>query len=301
MVEARHRLPDLSALVPGHQRRRHRRSDGIRRRLDYLGWLGVDAIWISPIYPSPMADFGYDVADYTRHRADVRHAGRLRRAGRGRARARAEAASSTSCRTTPRTSIPGSSRAARRATTRSATGTSGATRRPTAARRTTGSATSAAAPGSGRGDRPVLLPRLPASEQPDLNWRNPEVRAAMLDVLRFWLDRGVDGFRVDVIWHLIKDAAVPRQPAQSRLRAGPCRRSTSCCRLYTTDRPEVHEVIAEMRARRRRVPRAGADRRDLPADRAAGRLLRRDRHGRAPAVQFPADPAALGRRDDRAS
>ena len=43
-------------------------------------------------------------------------------------------------------------------------------------------------------------------EQPDLNWRNPEVRAAMHDVLRFWLELGVDGFRVDVIWHLIKDA-----------------------------------------------------------------------------------------------
>jgi alpha-glucosidase len=38
--------------------------DGIRQRLDYLVWLGVDAIWISPIYPSPMHDFGYDVADY---------------------------------------------------------------------------------------------------------------------------------------------------------------------------------------------------------------------------------------------
>ncbi len=53
---------------------------GITARLDYLQRLGVDAIWISPIYPSPMADFGYDVADYTRHRSAVRHAGRLRRA-----------------------------------------------------------------------------------------------------------------------------------------------------------------------------------------------------------------------------
>ena len=39
--------------------------EGIRRRLDHLAWLGVDAIWLSPIYPSPMADFGYDVADFT--------------------------------------------------------------------------------------------------------------------------------------------------------------------------------------------------------------------------------------------
>ncbi|MFW5773009.1 MAG: alpha-amylase family glycosyl hydrolase, partial [Phototrophicaceae bacterium] len=38
---------------------------GVRSRLDYLQWLGVDAIWFSPIFPSPMADFGYDVADYT--------------------------------------------------------------------------------------------------------------------------------------------------------------------------------------------------------------------------------------------
>ena len=42
-------------------------------------------------------------------------------------------------------------------------------------------------------------------EQPDLNWRNPEVRQAMLDVLRFWLDKGVDGFRIDALWHVMKD------------------------------------------------------------------------------------------------
>ena len=45
--------------------------------------------------------------------------------------------------------------------------------------------------------------------QPDLNWRNADVRAAMHEVMRVWLRRGVDGFRVDVIWHLIKDDAVP--------------------------------------------------------------------------------------------
>ena len=57
------------------------------------------------------------------------------------------------------------------------------------------------------------------SEQPDLNWRNPEVRAAMHEVLRFWLRRGVDGFRVDVAWHLIKDLAFrnnPRNPAWTK-------------------------------------------------------------------------------------
>ena len=57
-------------------------------------------------------------------------------------------------------------------------------------------------------------------EQPDLNWRNPDVRAAMYDVMRFWLRRGVDGFRVDVIYHLIKDDLFRDNPAiQCRIRA----------------------------------------------------------------------------------
>ncbi len=64
-MEARDHLPDLPTLVPGHERRRHRRPRrASSRRLDYLVRLGVDAIWISPIYPSPMADFGYDISDY---------------------------------------------------------------------------------------------------------------------------------------------------------------------------------------------------------------------------------------------
>ncbi len=57
-------------------------------------------------------------------------------------------------------------------------------------------------------------------EQPDLNWRNPELRAAMLDVLRFWFTRGVDGFRIDVLWHIVKHADFPDKPDQSRLGPG---------------------------------------------------------------------------------
>ncbi len=84
-------------------------------------------------------------------------------------------------------------------------------------------------------------------EQPDLNWRSPGVRAAMYDVLHFWLERGVDGFRVDVLWLLIKDdqfrdnppnpAWQPNQPGIDRL-----------LQRYSADRSEVHEVVAEMRA-----------------------------------------------------
>jgi alpha-glucosidase len=82
--------------------------------------------------------------------------------------------------------------------------------------------------------------------QPDLNWRNPEVRRAMYDVMRFWLRRGVDGFRVDVIWHLVKDAYLRDNPPNPEWREGrpPHERVIP---LYTTDLPETHDVIAEMR------------------------------------------------------
>ena len=83
-------------------------------------------------------------------------------------------------------------------------------------------------------------------EQPDLNWRNPAVQTAMLDAMRFWLERGVDGFRVDVMWHMIKDARlrdnppnpsfVPGQPPYEELLAS-----------FSTDQPEVHEIVARMR------------------------------------------------------
>jgi alpha-glucosidase len=73
------------------------------------------------------------------------------------------------------------------------------------------------------------------AQQPDVNWRNPDLRAAMLGVLRFWLERGVDGFRVDVMWMMIKDDQFRDNPA-------------SGFPLYNTNRPEVHAIVAEMRA-----------------------------------------------------
>ncbi len=204
---------------------------GISERLDYLEWLGVDAIWISPIYPSPMADFGYDVSDYCNidplfgSLADVRSALSPRRMH---ARSRS---SSISCRTTPRIAIRGFSKAVRRAAIPSATGTSGATASPTASPPNNwlsqfgGPAWTREA----RTGQYYLHSFLP--EQPDLNWRNPAVRAAMYDVLRFWLDRGVDGFRVDVIWLLIKDAALRDNPPNPELSPDRSRRSIASCRF----------------------------------------------------------------------
>jgi alpha-glucosidase len=84
-------------------------------------------------------------------------------------------------------------------------------------------------------------------EQPDLNWRNPAVRKAMYDVLRFWLDRGVHGFRIDVLWHLIKDEAFRDDPPNPGYREGDAEHRR-LLQLYSTDRPEVHDVVADVRA-----------------------------------------------------
>jgi alpha-glucosidase len=83
-------------------------------------------------------------------------------------------------------------------------------------------------------------------EQPDLNWRNRAVRQAMHDVMRFWLRKGVDGFRIDVLWHLIKDDQFRDNPLNSNYREGDPQ-PHRLLPLYTTDRPEVHEVVAGLR------------------------------------------------------
>jgi alpha-glucosidase len=85
------------------------------------------------------------------------------------------------------------------------------------------------------------------AEQPDLNWRHPAVRREMLDVLRFWLARGVDGFRVDVMHHLVKDSGLRDNPPNPEWRAGmsPYRELLT---TYTVDLPEVQEIVADMRA-----------------------------------------------------
>ena len=70
--------------------------------------------------------------------------------------------------------------------------------------------------------RPGNIITTPSSrQQPDLNWRNPDVRQAIYDVMRFWLGKGVDGFRVDVIWHLIKDAEFRDNPPNPHYRRRP--------------------------------------------------------------------------------
>src|SRR5438552_5879353 len=218
---------------------------GIIQRLPYLAEFGVDAIWISPIFVSPMADFGYDIADYTgidpifgnlpdfdellaaahqlglklildlvpNHTSD-RHPWFIESRASGDNPKRdwyiwRDPAADGGPPNNWMSEFGGCAWEYDAAT--------------------------------GQYYYHAFL-----AQQPDLNWRNPAVRRAIYDVMRFWLGKGVDGFRVDVIWHLIKDAAFRDNPPNPDYREGrpPHERILP---LNSTDQAEVHEVIAEMR------------------------------------------------------
>jgi alpha-glucosidase len=219
---------------------------GIARRLDHLVALGVDAVWLSPIYPSPMADFGYDISDYTgvdplfgtladfdalvakahglglklildfvpNHTSD-QHPWFIE---------------SAASRTSPKRdwylwrdpALDGGP--------------------PNNWLSNFGGPGWTLNEATGQSYYHSFLP-----QQPDLNWRNPEVVAAMHDVLRFWLKRGVDGFRVDVMWMMIKDDQFRDDPPNPDYQPGGSSHDR-LLPLYTADRPEVHEVVAGLRS-----------------------------------------------------
>jgi alpha-glucosidase len=219
---------------------------GIRSRLDYLEWLGVDAIWISPIFPSPMADFGYDVADYV----DVDPMfGTLADLDELVADAHARGIrvllDFVPNHTSDRHRWFLESRSSRDNPKRD--WYIWADPKP-----------DGSPPNNwlshfgGRGWEWDAMTgqyyyHAFLKEQPDLNWRNPEVRATMLDVLRFWLGRGIDGFRVDVLWLLIKDEDLRDNPPNPDFDPARDRQYDSQLHVHTADLPETHEIVGEMR------------------------------------------------------
>ena len=135
--------------------------NGILQRLDYLAWLGVDAIWLSPIFPSPMADFGYDISRLHRHRSGLWHARGLRSSARRGARTRAQGHPRLRAQPhlRPASLVPRIALVARQPEARLVH--LARCRRRMADRPTTGSPCSAARPGRGTRRPAVLLPRLP--------------------------------------------------------------------------------------------------------------------------------------------
>ena len=218
---------------------------GLMERLDYLTWLGVDAIWLSPIYPSPMADFGYDVSDYT----DVSPVfGTLadfdRLVAESHRRKLKVLMDLVPNHTSDRHPWFQESRSLRSSPKRDwylwrDPGPDGGP--PTNWLSEFGGSAWEFDQASGQYYYHAFL-----KEQPDLNWRNAEVRAAMCDVLRFWFDRGVDGFRIDVVYHLFEDAAFTDNPPNPDFGPG-SPPSHALMRVHTVDQPEVHDVIAEWR------------------------------------------------------
>jgi alpha-glucosidase len=218
---------------------------GIVDRLPYLRQLGVDAIWLSPIFPSPMADFGYDVSDYVgvdpifgsstdfdalvtaahglglkiildlvpNHTSDQHPWFVESRSSRDNAKRDwyiwRDAKPDGSAPTNWMSEFGGSAWQYDEST--------------------------------GQYYYHAFL-----DKQPDLNWRNPAVRNAIYDVMRFWMRKGVDGFRVDVIWHLIKDEEFRDNPGNPGFTAGRPPHE-AVLPLYSTDRPETLDVVTEMR------------------------------------------------------
>ena len=208
---------------------------GIGSRLDYVANLGVDAIWLSPIYRSPMADFGYDVSDHT---AIDPVFGDLARFDRLVAEAHRRGLRVLLDWVPNHTSSLHPWFLESRSST-------GSPKRDWYVWR------------DGRGDEPpnnwlsafggpawTRDPRtgqwylhLFLAEQPDLNWSSPGVVEAMHGVLRFWLDRGVDGFRADVIHLIGKDEELPDREGEL----------AHIDPVGAYEHPRTHELLREIR------------------------------------------------------
>jgi alpha-glucosidase len=218
---------------------------GILRRLDYVERLNVDAVWLSPIYPSPMHDFGYDVANYTGIHpmfGSMDDFDRLLDAVH--ARGMHLILDLVPNHTSDEHPWFQESRSSRDNPKRDWY----IWRDP--------------APGGGPPNNWLSFFGGSAwtydettgqyylhqfvEQQPELNYRNPEVRAAMLDVMRFWLDRGVDGFRVDVIWLMLKDEQFRDNPPNPHWDG--VNPHHSLLQTYTGNLPGVHDIIRDMRA-----------------------------------------------------
>ncbi|HEX4867324.1 MAG TPA: alpha-amylase family glycosyl hydrolase [Acidimicrobiales bacterium] len=213
--------------------------DGVRQHLDHLAWLGVDAVWLSPFYPSPMADFGYDVADFCdvdplfgdlatfdRLVADAHERG---------LRVIVDLVPNHSSDQHPWFVASRSSRDDPKRDWYVWRDGAGPEEPPNnwvgafieGGRAWTWDETT---------EQWYLHQFLP--QQPDLNWANPEVRTAMEGVMRFWLDRGVAGFRIDVVHCIGRDQSFPDDE--------PPWVGIPHCAI--NEDPSTHEYIREMRS-----------------------------------------------------
>ncbi|PQA55005.1 alpha-amylase family glycosyl hydrolase [Siphonobacter curvatus] len=219
---------------------------GVIKRLDYLKWMGIKAVWLSPIYPSPMDDFGYDIADYQGihplfgnmedfdalleevHARDMKLLLDL-----------------VPNHTSDQHPWFKESRSSRDNPKRNWYLWKDA--RPDGSEPNNWLSEFGGSAWQWDETTQQYYYHAFLASQPDLNWRNPEVQQAMFDVMHFWLKKGVDGFRVDVMWHMIKDEQFrdnpinpDYQPHESTVK--------KVLAVYSTDQPQVHEIVRKMRS-----------------------------------------------------
>jgi len=223
---------------------------GILQRLDYLQDLGIGGIWLSPIYPSPMKDFGYDVSDYQgidpRFGTMADFDRLLQEAHRLGIRVIMDLVLNHTSDQHPWFQDSRSSRNAQKRDWYYWAG-SRQGEPPSNWRAVFG--------GSAWEWDPVTAQYYLHSflkEQPDLNWHNPAVRQAMFDVARFWLDRGVDGFRLDAINWLGKDLDWTNNP-RGRFSLRSYLRQVA---RYSRDQPTTHESLKALRDALKLYPEA---------------------------------------------
>ncbi len=221
--------------------------NGIIQRLDYLNdgtpnSLGIDAIWLSPIYPSPMYDFGYDISDYRSIDStfgDLKIFQKLlREAHKRKIRIIMDLVVNHTSHLHPWFLDSRSSRkSAKRDWYIWKDPKDG--KEPNNFLATFGGKAWTWDEKTGQYYYHSFLP-----EQPDLNWRNPEVKKAVFDMIEYWLDMGVDGFRLDVVNLYYKDAQWRDNP--TRLFKG-MRPFDRMVHIYDRDQPEMHELLRDLR------------------------------------------------------
>lgn len=219
---------------------------GLIRRLDYLEWLGIDALWVTPFYPSPMADFGYDVSNHT----DVdpvfgtltdmdkliAHAGD---------RQIKIIVDFVAAHTSDRHSWFLESRSSRSHEKRDWYIWKDGKPDGGLPNNWLGRFDGLSAWEWDEKTEQYYLHSF-LKEQPDINWRNPDARKAMLDVLHFWLGRGVAGIRVDAAYRAFKDLLFRDNPVNPNWRSG-MEPSDRLLEVFSKNIPEIHDFNRALR------------------------------------------------------
>lgn len=220
--------------------------NGITSKLDYLAGLGIDAVWITPFYPSPQVDFGYDVSDYE---AIDPQFGTLADFDRLVTEAHKRRIKIIIDYVLNHTSDQHAFFKAARSSKSSPYRDWYIWRDPQPGGGPPNNWSSSFGPVAWTLDEKTgqyYYHRF-YREQPDLNWRNPAVERRMFETVRFWLDRGVDGFRLDAVNYLFEDPQLRDNPVLPELRPGSTTEHQQELK-YNRDLPELHPVMIRLRS-----------------------------------------------------